>query len=101
MRDAGRNRAKLGPVRPIPKAAPAPEEMVRRCIEHRPGAWDDLLLRYANLIHSTIRRTRLEPVEADEAFQKTVLTIYRTLPTLRNPDRIVPWIIGIAHNQAI
>jgi RNA polymerase sigma factor (sigma-70 family) len=82
------------------KELPA-EELLRRCLEHAPNAWDELIRRYANLIYSTIVKVGIDESDQEDAFQETVLTIYRSLGKLRQPEKLVPWIIGIAYRQAV
>lgn len=74
---------------------------MQRCLEHADQAWDEMLRRYSNLIYSTILKVGLPPEEQEEAFQATVVAIYRQLPRLRQPERLLSWIIGIAWRQAV
>jgi RNA polymerase sigma-70 factor (ECF subfamily) len=36
--------------------------------------------------------------EVDDLMQETMLAAWRGLPTLQQPDRLLPWLIGIARN---
>lgn len=80
---------------------PSPESLVARCLAHDEAAWAELVRRYANLIYSTILRVQLPEHDVEEAFQSSIVAIHHQLPRLREPDRIVSWIVGIAHRQAI
>ncbi len=71
------------------------------CVEHGVGAWDEFLRRYSNLIYSTIIKVGLPESDQEEAFQNSILAIYRQLPQLRDHGKLLSWIISISHRQAI
>ncbi len=76
--------------------------LVERCLEREEAAWSEFLRRYADLIYSTIhRKVGLPAEECDDAFQNTILSIHTNLGRLRDPDRIVPWIVQIAYRQGV
>lgn len=76
-------------------------ELVDRCLDHEPGAWEELLRSYGRLIYSTTNKAGLGPEEQEDAFQSSVMAIYRQLPKLRDREKIVSWIVGIAWRQAV
>jgi len=78
-----------------------PEALIEACLAHEEGSWPEFLRRYSNLIYSTIRKTGLRREDQEEAFQNTVIAIYRQLGHLRQSDRLTSWIIGIAWRQSI
>ena len=80
---------------------PTPAALVARCLEHDEAAWTGLVRRYSNLIYATIVRVQLPEHDVEEAFQSSIVAIHQQLPRLREPDRLVSWIVGIAHRQAI
>ncbi|MCA9728642.1 MAG: sigma-70 family RNA polymerase sigma factor [Candidatus Eisenbacteria bacterium] len=77
------------------------ESLLAACLTGDERAWDEMIRRFANLIYSTILRTDLPTEEVEEAFQASIVAIHQQLGTLRDPARIVPWIIGISYRQAI
>ncbi|MFN8546536.1 MAG: sigma-70 family RNA polymerase sigma factor [Candidatus Eisenbacteria bacterium] len=77
------------------------DELVSACLEHERGAWEEFLRRYANLIHSTILKVGVTGVEQEEAFQNSVIAMYRELPRLRDRGKILSWIVGISHRQGV
>lgn len=79
----------------------APNELVVRCLAHEEAAWEEFVRRYANLIYATILKVQLPPEDVEEAFQSSMVAIHQQLPKLREPDRIVSWIVGISHRQAV
>jgi len=84
-----------------PMHFPSPGELVAACLEKNESAWEELLKRYGNLIYSTILKVQLPEDEVEEAFQSSIVAIHQQLPRLRDPDRLVSWIIGISYRQAI
>jgi RNA polymerase sigma factor (sigma-70 family) len=77
------------------------EELLGRCLEREEEAWREFLRRYSNLIYSTIIKVGLQSPDQEDAFQSTVLTIYRDLERLRDPSRLISWIVGIAYRQGV
>lgn len=80
---------------------PTPESLVARCLAHDDDAWTEFVRRYANLIYATILRVQLPEEDVEEAFQASIVAIHQQLAKLREPERLVSWIVGIAHRQAI
>jgi RNA polymerase sigma factor (sigma-70 family) len=76
-------------------------DLVDRCLDHEFGAWEEFLRRYGRLIYSTIHKAGLRPDEQEDAFQSSVMAIYRQLPKLRDREKIVSWIVGITWRQAV
>lgn len=77
------------------------EALVRACLDGREAGWAEFVRRYGNLIYATILRVELGPDDAEEAFQLSVVAMHERLGELRDPSRLVPWIIGISYRQAI
>jgi RNA polymerase sigma factor (sigma-70 family) len=77
------------------------DELLRLCLYHDERAWEEFVRRYSRLIHSVILRYELPVEERKEAYQATIVAAFRQLASLRSPDKLVSWIIGIASRQAI
>lgn len=84
-----------------PGQDPLTAQLLARCRANAEDAWEEFLDRYGRLIYSTIARVGLPPDDREEAFQDTVAAIYRQIGRLRESDRLVSWIIGIAWRQSI
>lgn len=87
-------------------AAPAPtllsvDELVAACLDGQNAAWSEFLRRYGNLIYSSILKSGCAYGDADEVFQTTVLALYEKLGTLREPSKVVPWLISVSRRQAL
>ncbi len=76
-------------------------ELLDRCIAGEEVAWAELLDRYGDLVYSVALRTGASRSDAEEIFQTTVLAIYQGLRTVREPDRLVSWIAGVARRQTL
>jgi RNA polymerase sigma-70 factor (ECF subfamily) len=71
-------------------------ELVRQVLAGRTEAYEQIVRLYAGritaLCHAKVRRSDV----ADDLAQETFLRGYRSLPTLIDPDKIGPWLQGIA-----
>ena len=77
-------------------------ELVHRCLAGSEEAWSEFLRRYGDLIYATLRRkVDLKEEEIEDVFQDAIVSIYRNLPRLRDPGRILSWIIQIAYREGI
>lgn len=77
------------------------DELITRCLANEDSAWQEFLYRYARLMYATIIRTGLSRGDQPDAFQASMIAIYRGLPKLRDRSRLTPWIISISSRQAI
>lgn len=77
------------------------DELAEHCLANENTAWQELLRRYGRLIYSTILKADLSTDDREEAFQSTIVAIHRSLPRLRDRERLVSWIIAIAWRQAV
>lgn len=84
-----------------PREDPEARELVDRCLRGEEAAWRQFLDRYSRLIYATILKVGLPAADQEEAFQETVVAIYQQLGRLRDNDRLVSWIVGIAWRQSI
>lgn len=76
-------------------------ELAVACVRHAPGAWEEFLRRYGNLIYSTLHRLGLDEEAREEGFQTSVIAIHRALPELRDAESLVSWIIRITYRQGV
>lgn len=68
-------------------------ELVAGCLEGRSEAWEALIIRYKTLIYSIAIKRGLSDSSAADVFQTVCLTLLEKLPTLRNHNRLAPWLI--------
>ena len=91
--------------RPTARRADAPpspaHDLVQRCLAGENRAWEEFLDRYGDLIYSVALRMGASRTDAEDIVQATVFAIHRALGSMRDPDRLVPWIIGVARRQTL
>jgi RNA polymerase sigma factor (sigma-70 family) len=77
-------------------------ELVARCRAGDQAAWEALVDRYARYVHAIVSRVyRLEPHDAEDAFQDVFTRVFERLDTLRDDDALRPWIAQTARNCAV
>jgi RNA polymerase sigma factor (sigma-70 family) len=77
-------------------------ELVTRCRAGDQSAWEALVDRYARYVHAIVTRVyRLDPHDAEDAFQDVFARIFERLDTLRDVDALRPWIAQTARNCAV
>jgi RNA polymerase sigma factor (sigma-70 family) len=77
-------------------------ELVSRCRAGDEAAWAELVDRYARYVHAIVARVyRLEPRDAEDAFQEVFARVFERLGTLRDADALRPWIAQLARNCAV
>ena len=64
-------------------------------------AWRELVVRYAPLLVSVVRRFRLTPSETDDVAQTVWLRLVEHLDSLHEPQAIPGWIITTARRESI
>ena len=84
---------RLRPRRP-PESAPliSDADLVRRCLDDDSSAWSAILGRYADLVHSLLRRAGLTEAAAQDAFQEVAVLLWKSLPKLREVERLASWV---------
>jgi RNA polymerase sigma factor (sigma-70 family) len=76
------------------------EELVDRCLDGDEEAWAALLHRYRRLMYSVPRRFGFSAERCDEVFQRTSVSMIRSLRNLREVKRLAGWIAATATNHA-
>lgn len=64
------------------------------------AAWDALVTRFTGPLWSAVRAYDLSPADAADAVQGTWLRLLESLHTIRDPDRIGPWLFTTAKREA-
>src|SRR5207253_11118114 len=73
-------------------------ELVDRCRREEPGAFEELVDHFKNLVFALIARTIPDRSRAEDLAQDVFLRIHRGLPYFRGEARLSTWIYRIAIN---
>jgi RNA polymerase sigma-70 factor (ECF subfamily) len=75
--------------------------LIKRFNKGDPGAFQDLVERYKDLVHSVIRQTVPETSQAEDLAQEVFIRIYRGLEGFRGQSRLSSWIWRIAYRVCL
>jgi RNA polymerase sigma factor (sigma-70 family) len=65
------------------------------------AAFEALVARHGPMVRGVCRRLLASPHDADDAFQATFLILARKAAQIRDPDRLGPWLYGVATRVAM
>ncbi len=71
-------------------------QLVERCLADDQDAWQQLIARYARLVHSIPVRHGLTPIEVDDVGQDVFLALAQNLHKIEDPERLPAWLITTA-----
>jgi RNA polymerase sigma factor (sigma-70 family) len=66
-----------------------------------PTAFEALVSRHGPMVWALCRRTLRDSTDAEDAFQATFLVLVRKARSVRDPDRLGPWLYGVAYRVAV
>jgi RNA polymerase sigma-70 factor, ECF subfamily len=75
--------------------------LVRRAQGGDRSAFEELVRRTSRLVYARLYLETGDTHQAEDLLQETLLTAFRTLSQLDNPERFRPWLLRIAQNAAI
>ena len=78
----------------------AGELLERFASERDPAAFEALVGRHGPMVLGTCRRMLADPHDVDDAFQATFLVLARKAGSIRDADRLGPWLHGVARRVA-
>ncbi len=70
--------------------------IIDACLDGNEKAWRVLVNRYKRLVYSIPIKWGLSPEDSIDIFQAVWLDCFRQLPSLRNVERLQPWLIRVA-----
>ena len=76
-------------------------ELVDRCRREEPGAFEELVDHFKNLVFALIARTIPDRSRAEDLAQDVFLRIHRGLPYFRGEARLSTWIYRIVANVCV
>lgn len=69
------------------------KEIIAACLDGNRDAWEALIVRYQRLIYSIPLKSRLSQDDAADIFQSVCVKLIESLPSLRDHEKIVSWLI--------
>ena len=72
--------------------------LVERAMHGDEAAFDELVGRVGDRLHSVARRILRDPYLAEDATQHALLDAWQNLPRLRDPDRFEAWVYRLLVN---
>ena len=72
----------------------------RFLVDGNESAFEALVARHGPMVRGVCRRLLVNPHDVDDAFQATFLVLVRKAKQLRDPDRLGPWLYGVARRVA-
>ncbi|MCB9841108.1 MAG: sigma-70 family RNA polymerase sigma factor [Phycisphaeraceae bacterium] len=75
-------------------------DLVERCLDRRPGAWEELVRRYSALVYSIPRRLGLSQDEAEDVAQSVFASLLTAMESMRDRQTLAKWLITVANRQA-
>src|SRR5882762_3325681 len=76
-------------------------ELVERCRREEPGAFEQFVDQFKNLVFALIARTIADRSRAEDLAQDVFLRIHRGLPYFRGEARLSTWIYRIVANVCL
>lgn len=99
---AGSEIGNVLPIRPRPTAAAVPtdSELLARCRQRDPDAWNDVVSRYERLVYSVALRNGLSPEDAADVTQTTFVALIDALDSIQEGERLASWLMTVARRQS-
>jgi RNA polymerase sigma factor (sigma-70 family) len=66
-----------------------------------PVAFEAIVARHGPLVFTVCRQLLRDPNDVEDAFQATFLIFIKKAATLRQPERLGPWLYGVAYRVAL
>ena len=76
------------------------EQLITRCRRGDGRAWQQLIERYARLVHSIPVRYGLTPTEVDDVGQEVFLALAQGLAQIEDPESLPAWLITTARRHS-
>ncbi|MGH3922686.1 MAG: RNA polymerase sigma factor, partial [Pseudonocardiaceae bacterium] len=75
-----------------PNAPGSVDDLLSRARGGEPGAWEEIVRRYSNVVFATVRSFRLQDADALDAVQMTWLRLAENAHRVQVPDRLAGWL---------
>ena len=77
------------------------DELVSRCRQGQPAAWNHLVRRYQRLVFTVPRRAGLSEDQAADVFQLAFSKLFEHLDRLDDPSRVRAWLVTTARRETL
>ncbi len=78
------------------------DQLVARCNDGDPGAWNELVERYSRYVYAIVQRGfRLSGPDAEDVFQEVFARAYERLADLRDDGALRPWLAQTTRRLSI
>jgi RNA polymerase sigma factor (sigma-70 family) len=88
-----------GPVNLIDRRSVA-HDLLRRCREDDPGAWEELVERYERLVFGVARREGLDQDDAADVVQTVFEALITSMDKIREGERIAAWLLAVTRRHS-
>ena len=78
-----------------------PQVLARFVERGDPVAFEAIVVRYGPMVLSVCRHALRDANDVDDAFQATFITLIRKAAVLKQPERLGPWLYGVAYRIAV
>lgn len=75
--------------------------LLRSARNGEPGCWEEIVRRYRGLVQGTVGQFRLDAADRADAVQTTWLRLFEKSHTIRDPERLGPWLATIARRECL
>jgi RNA polymerase sigma factor (sigma-70 family) len=75
-------------------------QLIQRCLHGDAAAWEQLVQRYAGLVHSVPIKYGLTPGEVDDVGQEVFLALAQGLHKIEDPERLPGWLVTTARRYS-
>jgi RNA polymerase sigma factor (sigma-70 family) len=83
-------------------AALTDAQLVQRCREGDPAAWNELVERFSRYVYAIcVQGFRLRDQDAEDVFQEVFTRVYAKLDTLRDDSALRPWIAQLTRRLCL
>jgi RNA polymerase sigma factor (sigma-70 family) len=83
-------------------AALTDAQLVQRCREGDPAAWNELVERFSRYVYAIcVQGFRLREQDAEDVFQEVFTRVYSKLDTLRDDSALRPWIAQLTRRLCL
>ena len=83
-------------------AALTDAQLVQRCREGDPAAWNELVERFSRYVYAIcVQGFRLREQDAEDVFQEVFTRVYSKLDTLRDDAALRPWIAQLTRRLCL